>query len=305
MVSMLAANYLGFSGPDMEIVYLFAAGIVAVSLVLLVLRGFGRLKEKRIERKSAWQAFRNVARARGFDKAQSRTMENLARKARVKRPAQIMGAILVFDQCLEQVQQQNGMDENELALLEEVRQKLVATVDVYDPRQKDRRNLERAQCSFQVESALIPRDEIEQELASRDMADDGLIQEKLRELAQGVEVDAGEITDISAGGVALKMGETIDVRVGDYVGLSGDIERWPVDLNGLWGQVCAIQDLEEQSAVALHLRFMNYPLEIKRSIIQLVYQQQEKEKMKKKSRSASQGSEVPQKKRPIKKEHPS
>jgi len=102
-----------------------------------------------------------------------------------------------------------------------------------------------------------------------------------------------------------KMGETIDVRVGDYVGLSGDMEHWPVDLSGLWGQVCAIQDLEEQSTLVLHLRFMAYSLEIKRSIIQLVYQQQEKEKAKKQPRSAAKGSKAPQKKRPVKKEHPS
>lgn len=301
MVSALAANYLGFSGPDMEIVYLFVAGIAALAIVLLIFHGLGRLREKRVEQRSAWQTFHKIARARGFNKAQIRALEELTRKAHLKRPTQIMGAVMVFDECLERVQEQSAMTEDQLALLEGVRQRLVTTVDVHDSK-KDRRNLERVQCSFQVESVLIPHDEIEQELATRDMEDDALLLDKLGELTEGVEVDAGQVVDISAGGVALKVGETTDVRVGDYVGLGGDIERWPVDLNGMWGQVCAIQDLEDQASLLLHLRFMAYPLEKKRIIIQLVYRQQEKEKTKKRPRPASQRSKTPQQKRPAENE---
>ena len=279
MPALLVASFLGFAPPDMKVVYLFFAAMVGLFFFLLLIRGVGRGREKKIEKESAWKTFRNIARARGLKKEQVQVLAHIAREAGLQRPAQIVGSIGLFDRSVDQVQAKGVLAESQLLHLEAIRLKLVTTAEIHDEKQ-DRRQLERVPCAMGVNLEHVSRDELEQELRNRGGTDEETIKVKLKEMGAAEESIHGQITSISAGGIAVMVGEGLEGEVGDYVGLTGGASGqggWQ-DLNGLWGEIRTVRKLEEQAAQVLHLRFLAYETEKKREVIQLVYRALEEKK---------------------------
>jgi len=278
MMALLLANFMGFAPPDMKVVYLFFAAIVGLFFFLIIVRGIGRLREKKIEKESAWKTFRNVAKARGLTKEQIQALAHIAQETGLQRPAQIVGSVGVFDRSLDQTQAKGALDESQLLILEQVRQKLVTTAEIHDEKQ-DRRQLERVPCALRVSLALIAREDLEQELRNRGGADEEVTKVKLKELALEGEKVSGQVTSISAGGVAVMVGEELEAETGDFVGLAGgSTAQGGLDLSEIWGEIRTVRKLEEQAAQVLHLRFMGCETEKKREIIQLVYRELEEKK---------------------------
>ena len=58
------------------------------------------------------------------------------------------------------------------------------------------------------------------------------------------------------------------------------MEILPIDINGLIGQVISFEQKKGQDGLILHIRFLAYEQELRRQIIQLVYEKQEPAKPK-------------------------
>ena len=278
MPALLVASFLGFAPPDMKVVYRFFGAMVGLFFFLLLVRAVGRIREKKIEKESAWKTFRNVAKARGLKREQVQVLAHIAGEAGLQRPAQIVGSISLFDRSVDQVQAKSALAENQLMHLEAIRKKLVSTAEIHDEK-TDRRQLERVPCAMGVNLGHVSRDELEQELRNRGGMDEETVKVKLKELGTAEESIHGQVTSISAGGIAVMVGEGLEGVVGDYVGLTGGASgQGGVDLSGLWGEIRTVRKLEEQAAQVLHLRFLGYETEKKREVIQLVYRTLEEKK---------------------------
>ena len=155
MPAPLTATYVNFEPPDLIVLCWFGAAVAVLSAVLVTLRYLGRARDRRTEQQSAWESFQQVAKARGFSRAQVRALAVAARAAKLKRPAQIVGSVLVMDRCVDRAQDRGKLSETQMILLGEVRERLITTPEGRDPR-KERRQLERLVCAFAVEISLIP-----------------------------------------------------------------------------------------------------------------------------------------------------
>lgn len=280
MLALQAAVPLVLWGPpDMRLVYLFFAGLVVLFIFLFFVRVLSRVKERKIETDSAWQTFRNVARARGLSSDQTRALTLVAQEAKLRRPAQVMGSINVFDRSVDKAQTKGALNETHLILLEAVRRKLLTTAELPDQR-KELRQFERAQCSLQVTLTHISRDDLEQEVRDSEGWEDDKIKETIEQLVGKIEAVSAQIVNIGAGGVAIRTGDGLEALGGDFVRLGGEAAELPFDINGFYGEIRAVRREADQEALVLHLRFLPYAQELRREVIKLVYQQQEAEKKK-------------------------
>jgi hypothetical protein len=283
MLALLAANpYLGIEDPNMRYFYYFFAGAVILFLALLILRGAARLRERHHEKQSAWKTFYQLSKARGLNKEQVRALALVARQARVKRPAQVLGSIQAFDQAVYQTQRRVMLTDTQQILLDSVRKKLVTTKERWTGAEKERRHLERAHCAWSARCRFISREEVAKELLKVGGDDDAKIKEVIERQLEGEEPQSVQIVDISAGGVALRAGDAFSGGAGDFGILTGESERIPFDINGLCGEVRSVEEVADQSACLLHCRFLPFDRELRRQIIQFVYARQEKEKRRKK-----------------------
>ncbi|MEW6754893.1 MAG: hypothetical protein AB1505_28510 [Candidatus Latescibacterota bacterium] len=275
MPAFLAANYLGFQTPDLGPLYLFLGAVAGLLVFLYVARALGRVRERRIERRSAWETFGKIARARGLTPEQTRVLAQLARASKVGRPSQIIASVRLFDRCLDRVQSRDGLQDRQLRLLQEARERLLTTSSSQD-RRKERRNLERLECSLPLGLVLVARDDLEQDVTTQELTDVERVRAKLGELAAEAQAEQGQVGDIGAGGVEVVVREDIPAEEGDYVGLrTAAGQTLPVDLGGLWTRVCSVEHCAEEGVTRLHLAFLPYDAEKKREIIRLVYQKQE------------------------------
>ena len=280
MLALQAAVPLALWGPpDMRMIYAFFAGIAILFIFLFFVRGLGRMKERKIERNSAWQTFRQVARARGLSSDQTRVLALVAREAKIKRPAQVMGSINVFDQSVEKAQTKETLNEGHLIVLEAVRRKLLTTAVLRDP-QKELRQFERAMCSLPVNLVPISRDDVEQEVVNSGGEDDEKIKERIDKLAGEVAVVNAQIINIGAGGTAIRIEDSLEALEGDFVKLGGEATELPFDINGFYGEIRNTRREADQGGKILHLRFLPYDQELRREVIKVVYQQQETENKK-------------------------
>jgi len=293
MLVLMAVKPVDFGAPDMGALILFIAAVAGVFLFLVFMRGLGRVKERNIEMESAWQSFRKIAQVRGLNTEQIRALAAVVRAVKLKRPAQIIGSISVFDRSVDRAQAKGALTETQQILLETVRRKLVTTAFVRDERE-ERRQYMRAECSLPVSLVPISRTDLELELRSTEGEDEEMIKQKLAEMARELEPVNGQIITISAGGLAVKLGEELDGEEGDYVTLAGEEGTLPVDINGFIGEIRSIQRLEDGAALVLHLGFLSYPLELRRQIIRLVYETLEANQKKKAQAASRKGPGGPQ-----------
>ena len=85
----------------------------------------------------------------------------------------------------------------------------------------------------------------------------------------------GEIADIGAGGVCLVTQEELQFKENDFVKLTGTFETGRIDLSSLICQIISFEKQVEKGGFNLHVSFLPYERDLKRKIIQLVYDNQQ------------------------------
>ena len=281
MLAASSGNYLGFGGPDMKMVYYFGVAIVLLSVALLIFRGFGKIAERRQLRKSSWQTFRKIALARGLKHREIDIMSTVVRKSKIKRPAQALGSIQVFERCVTQSMDRGDLTELEMAIVGTIRDKLLTAAAV-EPRKKneERRQHLRAPCSLPVQSFVVSKDSLRDGLHDPPQEGDEKFNALISELCADLVPVNAQIIDVSAGGAALLVRGPIDVDATDYISISGDGESLPIDLNGFIAEVTELQKVEEQDSTIVRMRFTPYENERRKEIIKLVYENLEAAKSK-------------------------
>ena len=282
---MLAApssgNYLGFGGPDMEMVFYIGAAIVALSVVLLIFRGFGKIYEQRQDSKSSWKTFRKIGLARGLKHREIEILAVVVRKSKIKRPAQALGAIQVFERCVTNAVDRGYLTESEMATIGSIRDKLLTAAAV-EPRKKneERRQHLRFSCSFMVSSYVIPKDSLRNGLHEPPEEGDPKFNELIAELSSDVVPVDVQLIDVSAGGAAVLIRGPSNVDASDYLSIAGGNDTLSINLDGIIAQVTALQKVEDQDSSIVRMRFTPYENDRRKEIIRLVYENLDKAKSK-------------------------
>ncbi len=283
MLGLLAANpYLGIEEVNYDDLRLFALSIVALAVALFIFRMMGILKEKARLKKSAWNTFTSLAKIRGLNTPQIAVLTLVARKARLKSPARILGSLRLFDRSVERCQEEVELDEQQQILIEAIRKKLSTAKEIWSEAEGDRRQLARARCSWNAHISLIARTAIEKEMfrgASDDSDDDRLI-EAAMSLSQREEAVpySVQISDISAGGFSLLASSTFTGNSGDIAVISGESQRIPFTVEGICAQLRGLENDEERGLTIVHMSFLLLEQELRREIIHFVYEKAEKDK---------------------------
>lgn len=269
MPFLLAALKTGLRDPTLEMFYPVFVACCSLLFLSLVWWAARRLAERRKVRRSSWNTFNSIAKVRKLTPLETRTLATLIGKAKVKRPTQVLGSTQLFDRCVEQVIAKGGLTENQQAILEVVRRKLVATAAKWDG--ANRRNLERLKCQLAVQVSFVTREAVEDELKGSVVEGDPRYLETLNSLLATAPTVKGELTTVSAGGVSLLTLRLAQVREGDYAVIHGEPARVGVDLNNLLSQIVFCEDHSTPGKCLFHLGFLPYPVERRRDIIRFVY----------------------------------
>ena len=295
MLALLAANaYLGIADANLKHFSWFLASIGILAVVLLIFRLMGLVHASHRKNKSSWNTFRQLAKARGMSGAQIEVIALLARNARLKSPSKILGSILLFDRAVQQTQERVGFSEKQLILVESIRKKLVTTKVRWTAKQDERRQLERAKCSWNARMVHLSKDVVLKEMLRNPGDDDeslkgaigDLIRDNNNEEEELVEHKV-QIRDISAGGVSLLASTGFEGQEGDFGVLHGESQRIPFVMDSFCGEICSIEENEEKGYLILHYRFLTIDQELRMGIIQYVYQKMQQKNTKSKRREES------------------
>ena len=265
MMAVFTASYLSFQPPDMSVLYWVGVGGVLLLLILLVARWLERMRLRRAEARSAWRTFRRIARAHGLNQRQIRILASVAKAGKLRRPAQIMGSVLVLDRCTTRARERGLLDDGQLNELGEIRARILASPENHG--KEDRRHLQRARCELTLEVVLVPRGEFRSD-ASGSQTPDG---PQLEEIAAGYGTTRATLQELSAGGASLLIPAESGIEEGWFVGIRDVGEQASVDLGGIWGEVVAVGGGPFEDIVVLHVRFLPYDIALKREIIKVVY----------------------------------
>lgn len=268
MLAVLAA-YLPFPDLDLIEVYMLFGSILGVFLVLVVVRLVARMREGRQVQKSSWRTFAKVAKMRGLSTSEARVLTEVVRRCRVKRPSQVLGSLPLFDKCLDRAIERQYITEEKQILLEAARSKLASKAQNWDGH-KDRRNFERLDCSFGLMVYVITKEHLDEAVKSSYQETDPEFNQALEALVSEMVPLSVRVEDLSAGGIALRMAESETIREGDYVRLA-TAEGVALNLEGLVGRILALEHREAKHEYIIHLGFLPYDVELKRSIIQHVH----------------------------------
>jgi hypothetical protein len=262
MLHVLAVVDVGIRTATPQMVWRTLLGLGSIFVLVFLFWVVRRLVERHRLRRSNWDTFQSIP-------LETRTLTVLLNKARLKRPTQALGSIQLFDRCVEQVLSRGGLTEAQQAILEAVRRKLLATAVRWDGR--DRRNLERARCSLPAEICFVTREAVDDELKGSVGETDPRFVETLNSLLAAAPAVKAEVTEVSAGGMAVLTNRLAPAREGDFGVVQGDPARLGVDLSRLVGQVVACTDHPAPGKGVFHLSFLPYPVERRRDIIRFVY----------------------------------
>jgi hypothetical protein len=276
MIALLAANpYLGIEAPDMDKVYMLFAAIVIVFMVMGIVRSLGRVRERKKEEQSAWKTYRKMAKARGLTPIEVEVLGRTAAYAQVKRPAQLLSTIQLFDRSVAQLTEAGKATSSDQNHLDAVRKKLVAKAEVWD-RRRNRRQLERAKINLPIQFFCVAQDRVDEKVKIAKLREGEREEERIEAvwggLVEGIEPHMGYIIDISAGGAALSTQENLNIQGADYIQCIRMGEDMALDLDGLLGQIVAVAPKEkEEESLVLHMSFFPYAQEKRREVISFVY----------------------------------
>ncbi|HIL10700.1 MAG TPA: PilZ domain-containing protein [Candidatus Latescibacteria bacterium] len=278
MLALLAANsYLGIEDANLNHFYWFAFAIFILVVGLLLVRLIGLLYAARREQKASWTTFYQLAKTRGLSGPQSEVLAIVARQAKISRPPKILSSIQLLDKTIQKAQEHNQFSEKQLILIDSVRKKLVSSKVRWTANSEERRQLERANCSWNAKMMHISKESVDKEIVKIADYDGDRIKGAIAEIQQGdPEADQKEykvqIRDISAGGVALLASSNFAGTDGDYALLYGDSQRIPFTIEGLHGEIQSIEEDQERGCLVLHYRFLPLEQEMRKGIIEYVYE---------------------------------
>ena len=271
----LLASYLNLPGPDMRLLYGFGVAFVAIAIAMVVFRGISKWKEKRQIRRSSWRTFAKIAKVKGLSKLEEQTLSRVIREARVDRPTQVLGAMTLFDRCVDRAVDKGAISDDEQAILDNVRDRLVKTTTKWDGR-TNRRQFERAAFAFEVQTSLVTKEALDEELKSSYDEDDAKFKTSLEELSTQVPPIGARMLDVSAGGFSLLAQDKEPIRPGDFLRLTANDDTISFQIEGMVGRVLAFEKMDDQKQLVIHASFLPYDQEIRKQIINLVYTVPEK-----------------------------
>jgi hypothetical protein len=278
MLALLAANaYLGIEDANLNHIYWFVLAFFILVVGLLLIRLIGLLYAAHHEKKASWTTFYQLAKTRGLNGPQSEVLAIVARQAKISRPPKVLGSIQLLDKAIQKAQDYNEFSEKQLILIDSVRKKLVSSKVRWTANSEERRQLERANCSWNTKMVHISKGSVDKAILKITDYDGDRIKGAIAEIQEGdSEADPKEykvqIRDISAGGVALLVSPNFAGTDGDYALLYGDSQRIPFAIEGLHGEIQSIEEDQERGCLVLHYRFLLIELEMRKGIIEYVYE---------------------------------
>ncbi len=189
----------------------------------------------------------------------------------------------LFDKCVDRAVDKGTITDDEQAILDGVRDKLIRTTTKWDGR-TNRRQFERAECAFEVQTSLITKDALDEELKSRYDEDDPKFRASLEELATQVPPVGARVLDVSAGGISLLAQDKDPIKPGDFLRLVPHDDTLPFRIEGMVARILGFEKMENQSQLVIHGAFLPYDQDLRKQIIQLVYTVPEKPPTKQRKR---------------------
>jgi hypothetical protein len=278
MLALLAANaYLGIEDANLNHIYWLLLAFFILAVGLLLIRLIGLLYAARREKKASWTTFYQLAKTRGLNGPQREVLAIVARQAKISRPPKVLGSIQLLDRAIQKAQDYHEFSEKQLILIDSVRKKLVSSKVRWTANSEERRQLERANCSWNAKMVHISKGSVDKAMLKMTDYDGDRIKGAIAEIQEGdSEADLKEykvqIRDISAGGVALLASPNFAGTDGDYALLYGDSQRIPFAIEGLHGEIQSIEEDQERGCLVLHYRFLLLELEMRKEIIEYVYE---------------------------------
>ena len=269
--AVIAANsYLGVDDPDMRSVYGLFGVIAGILLFLALVRvGMTFMESKRVER-SSWRTFDKLARVKKLTPLEARVLKNIARRAKTKRPSQLLASIQQYDRLVDTAAERNWIVDDDLSHLQAVRQKLLRRNRVWDG--QERRNVERAKCTFEIQTTTVTKDAIDEELKTAYTESDERFLTALSNLVSSERQESTRILDLSAGGLGLLAQDKGQFKKDDYVGFAEGDDRLPFPLASLYGRILDVEQMQEQGQSIVHIAFLPYESELRKQVIQVVYE---------------------------------
>jgi hypothetical protein len=181
--------------------------------------------------------------------------------------------------------------DDDAAHLESARVRIVRTSQVWDG--TNRRQFERAEIAFEVLIAAVTKDAIDEELKTSYSETDAKFVQALEGLLAEARTESTRIQDLSAGGVLVLAGDKDQFHEGDYISFAQGVDEPPFDMSSLRGRILEVDKMEDQRQLQLHITFLPYDTDLRKEIIQIVYEAVERAAAEKRERKAL----VPKKKK--------
>ena len=271
IAAIVAANkYLGIDDPDMRFVYGLFGIAAGIFLLLSIVRAGVRFKESKQVERSSWRTFDKLASVKGLSRLEVRILTNIARRDKSKRPSQLLASIQLYDRLVDKAVDREWIVDDDLAYLEAARQKLLRINRVWDGH--ERRNFERAKCTFEIQTTIVTKDAIDEELKTAYTESDEKFLNALRSLVEGRHPEITRILDLSAGGLGLLAQDKEQFNTDDYIGFSEGADRLPFSLASLYGRVLDVERMQDPGQSIVHIAFLPYEAEIRKQVIQIVYE---------------------------------
>lgn len=272
LYTIIAANsYLGIAEPDMRFVYGLFGAVIGIFLILALVRVGAKFRESKQVERSSWRTFDKLSSVKGLTRLEARILTNIARKDRTKRPSQLLASIQLYDRLVDRAADRGWVVDDDLSHLEAARQKLLRTSRVWDG--QERRNFERAQCTFEIQTTIVAKNAIDEELKTSYSETDEKFLNALTALIATGRPESTRILDLSAGGFGLLAQDKGQFNTDDYVGFQEGEERLPFALASIHGRILDVEKMQDQGQSIVHIAFMPYEAEIRKQVIQVVYEE--------------------------------
>ena len=180
----------------------------------------------------------------------------------------------MYDRAVEKALKKEGFDAHKAIITDSIRSKLSTSKVNWSKSDGERRQVSRVGCSWNARLELVSFEALIKEDQRIEEADE----DQLLKIAH-MHVEAGNFLpyrvqiadDISSGGVALLASPKFTGSTGDIARFTGDSERIPFSMNGLFAKINSIEKDDQRGLLVLHMKFLPMDTEIRKSIIQYVY----------------------------------
>lgn len=272
---VLGANpYPGTAEPDYGLINTLKNFFIGFGVLLLIIRVFSALQKRAHANKGHWALSQQIAKARGLSKEQIKILGSIAKSAKVKRPARLLGSLRLYDRAVEKALKNEDFDAYKAFITDSIRSELSTSKVNWSKSDGERRQISRVGCSWNARLELVSFEALIKKEGQRiEEADE----DQLPKIAN-MHVEAGnflphrvQIAEISSGGVALLAIPKFTGSTGDIARFTGDSERIAFSINGLFAKISSIEKDYQRGLLVMHMKFPPMDAEIRKSIIQYVY----------------------------------